>query len=54
MLVDEVDIVRIAKNQKVVINLDAYRGDIFTGAISKIYPKKKQAESNFCGGGNIQ
>jgi multidrug efflux pump subunit AcrA (membrane-fusion protein) len=47
MLVDEVDIVRIAKNQKVVINLDAYRGDIFTGAISKIYPKKNKQNQTF-------
>lgn len=40
LLVDEVDIVRISKNQKVLINLDAYKGSVFKGTISKIYPKK--------------
>lgn len=47
MLVDEVDIVRISKNQKVIINLDAYNGDVFKGKVSKIYPKKDERNQTF-------
>ncbi|MCL5128272.1 efflux RND transporter periplasmic adaptor subunit [Algibacter sp. L4_22] len=47
MLVDEVDIVKIIKNQKVIINLDAYNGSIFTGKVSKIYPKKDERNQTF-------
>lgn len=47
MLVDEVDIIKILENQEVVITLDAYPGDIFTGKISKIYPKKDERNQTF-------
>ncbi len=47
MLIDEVDIVRISKNQKVIIHLDAYNDDIFTGKVSKIYPKKDERNQTF-------
>ena len=47
MLVDEVDIVRITENQKVIINLDAYRDKVFTGRVSKIYPKKDERNQTF-------
>ncbi|ULC57886.1 HlyD family efflux transporter periplasmic adaptor subunit [Flaviramulus sp. BrNp1-15] len=47
MLVDEVDIVKITKNQKVIISLDAYKGEVFTGKVSKIYPKKDERNQTF-------
>ncbi len=47
ILVDELDIVRISENQKVLIHLDAYKGEIFTGEISKIYPKKDERNQTF-------
>lgn len=47
MLVDEVDIVRLFLGQKVIINLDAYTGEIFTGNISKIYPQKDERNQTF-------
>src|SRR5690606_4965999 len=36
LLVDEVDIVKISLNQKVLITLDAYNDKVFTGKVSKI------------------
>ncbi len=47
LLVDEVDIVKISKNQEVVITLDAYNGQVFPGKISKIYPKKDERNQTF-------
>jgi multidrug efflux pump subunit AcrA (membrane-fusion protein) len=47
MLVDEVDIVKIRDDQKVLINLDAYNAQIFTGKVSKIYPKKDERNQTF-------
>ncbi|MBT8394020.1 MAG: HlyD family efflux transporter periplasmic adaptor subunit [Bacteroidia bacterium] len=47
MLVDEVDIVRISKDQKVVISLDAYKDAVFTGKVAKIYPKKDERNQTF-------
>lgn len=47
MLVDEVDIVRISKNQDVIIHLDAYSDEVFTGNVSKIYPKKDERNQTF-------
>lgn len=47
MLVDEVDIVKISKQMKVVLNLDAYKGAVFTGEVSKIYPKKDERNQTF-------
>ncbi|WP_296381543.1 HlyD family efflux transporter periplasmic adaptor subunit [Winogradskyella sp.] len=47
LLVDEVDIVRISKNQDILITLDAYNNRIFKGTISKIYPKKDERNQTF-------
>lgn len=47
MLVDEIDIVRMAKHQEVLINLDAYNNRIFKGKVSKIYPKKDERNQTF-------
>ncbi len=47
MLVDEVDIVKISKQQKVLITLDAYNGKVFTGIVSKIYPQKDERNQTF-------
>lgn len=43
MLVDEVDIVKVALGQKVLITLDAYPSKVFTAKVSKIYPEKTNA-----------
>lgn len=47
MLVDEVDIVKLSMDQKVIITLDAYKGETFTGKVSKIYPKKDERNQTF-------
>ncbi len=47
MLVDEVDIVKIKKDQKIIITLDAYNGQVFTAKVSKIYPKKDERNQTF-------
>ncbi|MGA8854347.1 MAG: efflux RND transporter periplasmic adaptor subunit [Christiangramia sp.] len=47
MLVDEVDIVRLKKGQKVFVHLDAYEGKIFHATVNKIYPKKDEANQTF-------
>lgn len=47
MLVDEVDIVRIALGQVVLIHLDAYNSSVFNGKVSKIYPKKDERNQTF-------
>ncbi len=47
MLVDEVDIVKISINQKVIISLDAYKEEVFTGKVFKIYPKKDERNQTF-------
>ena len=47
MLVDEVDIVKIVKNQDVLITLDAYTGKVLEGKVSKIYPKKDERNQTF-------
>ena len=47
MLVDEVDIVNILLDQEVLINLDAYNGNVFKGKVSKIRPKKDERNQTF-------
>ncbi|WP_452226752.1 efflux RND transporter periplasmic adaptor subunit [Lacinutrix cladophorae] len=47
MLVDEVDIVKIIKNQDVLVTLDAYTGKVLQGKVSKIYPKKDARNQTF-------
>lgn len=47
LLVDEVDIVRISKDQTILITLDAYNGKVFKGKVSKIYPQKDERNQTF-------
>lgn len=47
LLVDEVDIVRIKQGQEIVVTLDAYNAQVFTGRVSKIYPKKDERNQTF-------
>lgn len=47
LLIDEVDIVRVKKDQEVLINLDAYNNEIFKGKVTKIYPKKDERNQTF-------
>ncbi|MBT8305286.1 MAG: efflux RND transporter periplasmic adaptor subunit, partial [Bacteroidia bacterium] len=47
LLIDEVDIVRVKRDQEVLINLDAYSNNIFKGKVSKIYPKKDERNQTF-------
>ena len=47
LLVDEVDVVRIARNQEVLISLDAYGDEIFEAKVTKIYPQKDQRSQTF-------
>ena len=47
MVIDEVDIVRIKTGDKVLVNLDAYRDEIFTARISKIFPLKDERTQTF-------
>lgn len=47
MLVDEVDIVAISKEQKVVVALDAYPDQIFIAHVTKIYPNKDERNQTF-------
>ncbi|MFM1877908.1 MAG: hypothetical protein RLZZ241_774 [Bacteroidota bacterium] len=47
LLVDEVDVVRIALEQHVLISLDAYGNQVFEAKISKIYPQKDQRSQTF-------
>ena len=47
LLVDEVDIVKIEKGQKVVISLDAYREEVFLAQVFRILPKKDLRNQTF-------
>lgn len=47
MLVDEVDIVKVRKGQQVIVSLDAYKEQLFTARVTKIYPKKDQRNQTF-------
>ncbi|MBT8256542.1 MAG: efflux RND transporter periplasmic adaptor subunit [Bacteroidia bacterium] len=47
MLVDEVDIVKIETGQQVIVVLDAYNGQVFSGRVSKIYPRKDERNQTF-------
>lgn len=47
MRIDEVDIANVALNQKVLITLDAYAGQVFEGLLSKIYPQKDDQTQTF-------
>ncbi|MFD1316709.1 efflux RND transporter periplasmic adaptor subunit [Namhaeicola litoreus] len=45
--IDEVDIVKMSKNQEVLITLDAYDGELYKGKIKKIYPQKELKSNAF-------
>ena len=47
MLIDEVDIISIEKEQKVLVTLDAYNDEVFKASITKIYPKKDVRNQTF-------
>lgn len=47
MLVDEVDIVKVTKGQQVLLNLDAYKGQVFKATVTKILPKKDERNQTF-------
>ena len=47
MLVDEVDIVRIAYEQEVLVTLDAYNDQVFRALVAKIYPTKDERNQTF-------
>ncbi|GAB5398541.1 MAG: efflux RND transporter periplasmic adaptor subunit [Aureisphaera sp.] len=47
LLVDEVDIVKIKKEQKVLVTLDAYNGRVFEAKVHKIYPRKFERNQTF-------
>jgi len=45
--VDEYDIAKISVNQKVMITMDSYRGRVFEGLISKVYPMMNERSKTF-------
>lgn len=45
--VDEYDISKINVNQKVMITMDSYRGRVFEGVVSKIYPMMNERSKTF-------
>ncbi len=47
LLVDEVDIVKIKRGQKVWVSLDAYKDNIFEAHIVKINPRKDERNQTF-------
>lgn len=47
MLIDEVDIVKLTVNQKVLVTLDAYNNKVFEAKVQKIYPNKNQRSQTF-------
>lgn len=47
LLVDEVDIVTISEEQKVVVTLDAYPNETFLAKVTKIYPNKDERNQTF-------
>lgn len=47
LLVDEVDIVKLALGQMALITLDAYPLEVFTATVKKIYPRKDERSQTF-------
>jgi len=45
--VDEYDIAKISVNQKVMITMDSYRGKVFEGAVTKVYPMMNERSKTF-------
>lgn len=47
MLVDEYDISKVKKGQKILVNMDSYRGEIFEAVVSKINPIMDERNKTF-------
>lgn len=47
LLVDEVDIAKIALGQTVLVTLDAYKNKVFEAKVVKIYPQKNERSQTF-------
>ena len=47
LMIDEVDIARVKLDQKVILSLDAFSGQVFEAIISKIYPTKEERTQTF-------
>ena len=47
MRIDERDIARISKGQKILLTLEAYGEDVFEGIITRIYPQKNERNQTF-------
>ena len=47
LLIDEVDVVKVQKEQEVIISLDAYSNQVFTATIARILPEKDMRNQTF-------
>lgn len=47
MQVDEYDIVKISRGQKIIVSMDSYRGEIFEGIVSKVNPIMDEQSKSF-------
>jgi len=47
MQVDEYDIVKISRGQKIVVSMDSYRGETFEGIITKVNPIMDEQSKSF-------
>lgn len=47
MMIDEVDVAKIELDQKALISLDAYEGQVFEAKVNKIYPLKDNRTQTF-------
>ncbi len=47
MYIDEVDITKVSPGQKVLISLDAYKDQVYTASVLKIYPQKDKRNQTF-------
>lgn len=45
--IDEIDIVKIKKGQKVVIRMDSYKSEVYEGEVSTIYPMMNERTRTF-------
>lgn len=47
MQVDENDILKVKNGLKVLVNLDSYKGEVFEGVVTRIYPMMNERSKNF-------
>ncbi len=45
--IDEIDIVKIQKGQKVIIRMDSYKSEVYEGVVSTIYPMMNERTRTF-------